>query len=78
MKLQLGGSLSWYDPLKRSNLDIKLGEETSLMALINELSIPLGEVAIISINGEMFTGEDILVKDSDSILLFPPIGGGQK
>ena len=78
MKLQLGGSLSWYDDLKRSNLEIKLKEDKSLLALIKELSIPLGEVAIISINGELFTGEDTLIKDSDSVLLFPPIGGGQK
>ena len=78
MKLQLGGSLSWYDHLKRSNLKIKLKEDKSLLALIKELSIPLGEVAIISINGELFTGEDILIKDSDSVLLFPPIGGGQQ
>ena len=78
MKLQLGGSLSWYDHLKRNNLKIKLKEDKSLLALIKELSIPLGEVAIISINGELFTGEDILIKDSDSVLLFPPIGGGQQ
>jgi len=33
-------------------------------------------VGLISINGEMFEGEDVLVNDEDTILLYPPIGGG--
>ncbi len=78
MKLQLGGSLAWYDPQKRSKLEITLREPVWLISLLIELSIPLGEVAIISINGEMINGNDILIKDTDNVLLFPPIGGGWK
>ena len=78
MKLQLGGSLAWYDPQKRSKLEINLREPIGLISLLKELSIPLGEVAIISINGEMINENNILIKDTDSVLLFPPIGGGQK
>ena len=76
MKLNLGGSLAWFDKHKRSNLEFRVDESTSLKTLLMQLSIPRGEVAIISINGELFEGEDILVRDTDTILLFPPIGGG--
>lgn len=76
MKLHLGGSLAWYDKNKRDNLEITVIESISLNALLRQLSIPRGEVAIVSINGELFTGEDILVRDTDTIMLFPPISGG--
>ncbi len=76
MKLHLGGSLAWYDKHKRSKLEFQLDESIGLNALLQRLSIPRGEVAIISINGNLFDGDDILVKDTDTILLYPPIGGG--
>lgn len=76
MKLHLGGSLAWYDAKKRSNLQIKLEKQISLNALLQKFSIPRAEVAIISINGDMFEGDDVLVSDGDTILLYPPIGGG--
>jgi molybdopterin converting factor small subunit len=76
MKLQLGGSLAWYDAHKRSNLQIRLEQGILLTALLQQLSIPRPEIAIISINGNMFVGDDILVNDSDTIALYPPMGGG--
>ncbi len=76
MKLHLGGSLAWYDEQKRSKLEFHLEESISLNALLMQLSIPRGEVAIISINGDIFEGEDFLVRDTDTILLYPPISGG--
>lgn len=77
MKLHLGGSLAWYDEYKRSKLEIPLHEAISLDALLRQLSIPRGEVAIISINGDLFSGKDVLVQDTDTIILYPPIGGGR-
>jgi sulfur carrier protein ThiS len=76
MKLHLGGSLAWYEAHKRSNLDIPLAENISLNALLKQLSIPKGEVAIISVNGDLFDGDDPQVSDGDNIKLYPPIGGG--
>jgi sulfur carrier protein ThiS len=76
MKVHLGGSLSFYDEQKRSNLEISVRESISLKTLLRQLAIPRAEVAIISINGEFFGGEDILVGDKDTILLYPPVGGG--
>lgn len=76
MKLHLGGSLAWYDEQKRSKLEFHLDESISINALLMQLSIPRGEVAIISINGELFEGDDILIRDTDTILLYPPISGG--
>jgi sulfur carrier protein ThiS len=76
MKLHLGGSLAWYDTIKRSNLEFRLEKSVSLNALIAQFSIPKGEVAIISINGNLFTGDDIQLNDADTVKLYPPIGGG--
>ncbi len=76
MKLHLGGSLSWYDQQKRSNLLIPLEGPIALNTLLRQLSIPKGEIAIISINGSLFDGDDIFINDADIIKLYPPIGGG--
>jgi len=76
MKLHLGGNLSWYDRQKRADLEITLVEKISLNALLAQLGIPRAEVAIISVNDEMITGDDVILCDSDTVSLFPPIAGG--
>jgi molybdopterin converting factor small subunit len=43
--------------------------------ILNRLSIPSEEVAILLINGIHSKPSD-LVKDHDIIALFPPVGGG--
>jgi sulfur carrier protein ThiS len=76
MKLHLGGNLSWYDHQKRAYLEITLVEKISLNALLMQLKIPRAEVAIVSVNDEMITDDDVILCDSDAVRLFPPIGGG--
>lgn len=43
--------------------------------IIDELNIPIKDVAIIMVNGRRVDVETIL-KDEDVLALFPPVGGG--
>ena len=76
MHLHLGGHLSWYDPQKRSQLEIHLSEPIPLVALVEELGLPPAEIAVAAVNGAMVSLEDARVSDVDRVELFPPIGGG--
>ncbi len=76
MKLHLGGHLAWYAPQKRSDLEIPVGEPTALSALIAELGVPAGEIAIVAVNGTAIELKDARVRDQDRVELYPPIGGG--
>lgn len=76
MQLHLGGHLSWYDLHKRSDVPVPLSNPTRLLALIESLGLPAGEVAIAVVNGSVVALAEALVSDSDRVQLYPPIGGG--
>ena len=76
MQLHLGGHLGWYDPQKRSRLDIHLGEPVLLSALLERLKIPAAEIAVATVNRQPVELAQAQVTDSDSVELFPPVGGG--
>ena len=76
MKLHLGGYLSWYEPQRRSWLDIPLAEPAQLLDVVTRLGIPLAEVSLASINGVMVSMSDTRVSDSDEVELHPPLAGG--
>lgn len=54
-------------------LDLKQG--TTPKEVIESLDIPVKEVAIIMINGR-HQKLDTILQDSDTLALFPPVGGG--
>jgi len=76
MRLHLGGHLSWYDPLKRDWLDIRLADAVTLAQLLPRLAIPKGEVAVVAVNGKAVRSEDVALYDTDVVELYPPLGGG--
>ncbi len=76
MHLRLGGHLRWYDPQKRSRLEIPLTGSTRLISLLQQLQIPPAEIAIVTVNRKMVALEDAQVSDRDQVELFPPVGGG--
>ena len=76
MQLHLGGHLSWYDPQKRSRLEIPLAEPIRLMSLLQQLNVPPAEIAVATVNRNAVTLEDAQVSDGDRVELFPPVGGG--
>ena len=77
MKLHFGGHLSWYLPQKTANLDVPLEAPTRLADLLVKLNIPAGEVMLTVINGEMADLSTATVVDTDRVVLYPPIGGGE-
>ena len=76
MQLHLGGHLSWYDPQKRSRLEIQLDEPVDLVSLLRELHVPLAEIAIAAVNGAAVQLNTARVTDDDHVELYPPVGGG--
>ena len=76
MRLHLGGHLSWYDPQKRSWLEIHLSEPMSLVRLLDQLQVPGEQVALTVVNGRLVELKDARVSDGDRVELYPPIGGG--
>ncbi len=48
---------------------------TTIRNILDSLSIPVGEAAIIFVNGR-HAEPDAELKDGDTLSVFPPIGGG--
>ena len=76
MRLHLGGHLSWYDPQKRSWLELSLSEPTALIELVRQLKLPVEEIAISVVNGHAVSLDEVRVSGDDRVELYPPIGGG--
>ncbi len=76
MQLHLGGHLGWYAPQKQSRLQVHLDEPVALLSLLERLKIPAAEIAVVTVNRQAVELADARVSDSDSVELFPPIGGG--
>jgi sulfur carrier protein ThiS len=76
MQLHLGGHLGWYDSQKRSWLEIDLPETTTLSDIVQRLGVPLDEIAIATVNGQVVSLKEAHVSDDDRVELYPPVGGG--
>lgn len=76
MKLYLGSHLSWYAPGKQAELEIPLAAPALLSAILAQLGVPLAEVAIAAVNGNLVSLRDARVAESDRVELFPANGGG--
>ncbi len=76
MRLHLGGHLSYYDLLQRTDFEIELAQRTFLRDMLAGLNIPEAEVFLIVINGEAVAAEDAWIQPADDVKLFPAIGGG--
>ncbi len=76
MKIHLGGSLAWHDAQRRTQFEVVLEETISLRTLLERLSIPVAEVALTVVNGEMAESLEALVGDRDDVRFYPIMGGG--
>ncbi len=74
--VHLAGHLGWYGPQKRSHFTIPLDSPMRLADLLNQLQVPIAEIAVAAINGEPVEIETATVDDGDRLDLLPPIGGG--
>lgn len=77
MQLYLGGHLNWYDSQKRRSIEITLENPTRLTDLLGRFQLPLHEIAVGTLNGEpILLFEQIILNNTDSVRLYPPVDGG--
>ena len=76
IRIFLGGHLNFYHPQKDKWLDVEINEATSLTEILNDTGIPLAEVNLVSINGDVVELEQAVLTDGDDVKLFSALGGG--
>ena len=76
MRILLGGHLNFYHPKKEKWLEVHLGKPVPLVELLDNLGIPLGEVHLVILNGEMIDLHEASVSDHDRVKLYSAVGGG--
>lgn len=87
MLVHLGGNLNWYDPERRSWVELdpptvpvscRYGQGGSLTpaAVAQHLGLPRGEIALVAVNGRVVGLDAILLNPDDRVEFYPAIGGG--
>ena len=76
MRINLGGHLNFYHPLKNKWLDVELKQPTPLRVILDGSGIPVGEVYLVVVNGELVDLQEAIVSEQDEVKLFPAVGGG--
>jgi sulfur carrier protein ThiS len=76
VRVHLGGHLSWYEPQRRSWLEVDLPEAATLAEVINRLGVPREEIAVGVVNGRVVDLDATLISATDQVELYPPVGGG--
>jgi sulfur carrier protein ThiS len=76
MRIYLGGHLNFYHPQKENWLEIDLEQPLQLLDILIENSIPLGEVSLVVINGEVVDLQTATISEQDEVKLYSPVGGG--
>jgi hypothetical protein len=87
LRVHLGGHLSWYDPARRSWLELQsttiptngldgLSGPLTPAHLSRSLGLPSGEIALVAVNGRVVDPDAITLAPGDTVEFYPPIGGG--
>jgi sulfur carrier protein ThiS len=76
MKLYAGGHLDFYLPQRRSRMELELKEPTRLSELLAGLGIPLAEVHLVVVNGQLADLQEVIVFGQDEVKLYPAVNGG--
>lgn len=76
MKLQLGDYFSVYVKDFQRNVDILLKGPTPLIQVLTGSGIPVGEIHMVVVNGEIVALDSALVSQEDVVKIFPAIDGG--
>jgi len=76
MNLYLGGHLSFYHPQKEKWLVVEGNAPEPLADLLSRAGIPLGEVHLVVVNGEVVELENAIVAAQDEVRIFSAVGGG--
>lgn len=76
MRVHLSGHLNWYDPDKRTWVEVALAAPLPLREVLARLGVPADQVAFLTVNNRLAELDGPPVSDADVIELFPPISGG--
>jgi sulfur carrier protein ThiS len=76
MRILLGGHLNFYHPKKEKWLVVELESSIPLADLLNDAGIPLTEVQLVAINGEIVQLQNAVVSEGDEVKVFSAVGGG--
>ena len=76
MRIFLGGHLNFYHPQKEKWLEVEIQCPKPLLKILGDLGIPLGEMHLVVINGEIAELQDAIVSGKDEVKLYPAVGGG--
>jgi sulfur carrier protein ThiS len=76
MKLFLGGQFSLYIPGHPPSVDVDLAEPARLSEILSGLGIPVADIHLVVVNGQLVEMEEAVVSDQDEVKIFPPVGGG--
>lgn len=76
MKLYAGGHLTFYMPERKHSLEISLREPTPLREILAQVGIPLPEVALTALNGQLVEAETVIVRNEDQVRVFSAVNGG--
>lgn len=76
LKLYAGGHVTFYMPERKHALKISLDGPTPLKEVLARVGIPLPEVALTAVNGELVEVETAIVTDSDQVRVFSAVNGG--
>ena len=76
MKLHLGGQFSFYLPGHPRQVEVELEEPARLSEVLAGLGIPIAEIHLVTVNGELVDLQETLVSQQDEVKLYPPVSGG--
>ena len=76
MRIYLGGHLKFYHPQKDNWLEVELEQLTPLRVILDGSGIPLGEVDLVVVNGELVDLQEAIISEQSEVKLFPAVGGG--
>lgn len=76
MKLYLGSYFAFFMPERRYWVEVEIPHATRLTDILTELGVPAAEIHLVVVNDQAMETTDTLVKNDDTVRLFPPINGG--
>jgi len=78
VRIYLGGDLNFYHPEKERWLEVAVERPALLKDVLDACGIPIAEIYLAAVDGEMVDLDEATVADDNEVRLFPPVGGGQE
>jgi sulfur carrier protein ThiS len=76
MKLYIGGYLTFFAPDQQSEIDLPLSEGKQLVILLTEMGLPISDVSLVIVNGDIADLHQAWVNPGDMVKIFPAVDGG--